>query len=357
MDFFIKGTEPDPEAMRASPQYADEHFKNTHQRPTIKKNSKFKFLKAILFNRQQPVKPKKGQIPVEPITSSQLAALKPDQTVFYRLGHSSLLIWLNGKFWLTDPIFSQRASPFQWLGPKRFHPPPLSMEELPQIEGIIISHNHYDHLDEASIKALNIKTQHFLVPLGLKAQLVAWGVAAAKITELDWWQSIQLGDVRFTATPAQHFSGRGLSDKNKSLWVSWAIQGNRSLFFSGDTGYFDGFKTIGDKLGPFDVSFIETGAYNKLWEQVHMRPAQSVQAHKDVRGKVMVPIHNATFDLALHSWYDPFVQVTAISDQAQTSAEPLYWLSPKIGEPVSVLAKPQNYSSSQWWQEFVQDKR
>ena len=224
-----------------------------------------------------------------------------------RLGHSSMLIQLDGQTLLIDPVFSERASPVQWAGPKRFHPVPVEMDALPRIAAVIISHDHYDHLDKATIQALTPKVDRFVVPLKVGAHLRDWGVPAAAITELDWWQDTTVGPIRLTATPAQHFSGRGLFDKDHTLWASWVIAGTRSkLFFSGDSGYFGGFKTIGDRFGPFDVTMIETGAYNPLWSEIHMLPEQSVQAHRDLRGKAMLPIHNSTFDLALHDWHERY---------------------------------------------------
>jgi L-ascorbate metabolism protein UlaG (beta-lactamase superfamily) len=222
----------------------------------------------------------------------------PDRSLF-RLGHSTILLKLRGQYWLTDPVFSERASPVQWMGPARFHAPPISIDELPPIAGVILSHNHYDHLDHAAVMQLAGKTARFIAPLGVGDQLIAWGVDASKVEQLDWWQSTEANGLRLTATPGQHFSGRGLGDSDRSLWASWVIQdGDFRIFFSGDTGYFDGFKAIGEKYGPFDLTMIETGAYDPRWAFVHMQPEQTLQAHLDLRGKWLLPIHNGTFDLA-----------------------------------------------------------
>ncbi len=159
----------------------------------------------------------------------------------------------------------------QWAGPKRFHPAPLSIEDLPQLRAVIISHDHYDHLDKGSIRRLRDKVDTFVTPLGIGEHLRNWGVEPERIVELDWWQDVELEGLTLTATPAQHFSGRGLHDRNRTLWASWVIQSSdHSLFFSGDTGYFDGFREIGERFGPFDVTMIETGAYNRAWRKVHM---------------------------------------------------------------------------------------
>ncbi|MFZ6768156.1 MBL fold metallo-hydrolase [Undibacterium sp. Di26W] len=281
-----------------------------------------------------------GSIPVFELTTAQLLAA-PDNSL-YRLGHSTLLLKLQGEFWLTDPVFSERASPFQWMGPKRFHQPPISIADLPPIKGVILSHDHYDHLDYSAILQLAKKTEHFLTPLGVGERLVKWGIDRAKIQQLAWWQSTQVGGMQFVATPAQHFSGRGLHDRDQTLWASWTIIApDLKIFFSGDTGYFKGFKEIGDKYGPFDLTLMETGAYNKMWPDIHMQPEESLQAHLDLRGKTMLPIHNGTFDLSMHSWYEPFERIVALAQQHGVRIS-----TPQMGEEVDI-AEPQ--TGRRWW--------
>jgi L-ascorbate metabolism protein UlaG (beta-lactamase superfamily) len=173
-------------------------------------------------------------------------------------------------------------------------------------------------------------------------QLIAWGIDASRVTQLDWWQSTEVDGLRLTATPAQHFSGRGLTDDDKTLWASWVIQdGNTKVFFSGDTGYFDGFKQIGDALGPFDLTLMETGAYDKRWAFVHMQPEETLQAHLDLRGRVLLPIHNGTFDLALHAWQEPFERITALA-----KAKGVALTTPQMGERLDI-GSPQ--AGSAWW--------
>ncbi|MFC6338429.1 hydrolase [Pseudomonas sp. CCM 7891] len=265
----------------------------------------------MLFHKPRSTRPV-GEIPVQSLTREQLFAA-PDHSVF-RLGHSTVLLKMRGKFWLTDPVFAERASPFSWAGPKRFHQPPISLEELPPIEAVILSHNHYDHLDRKAVVQLADKTRHFLAPLGVGDTLIKWGVDASKVRQLDWWEGTELDGIRFVATPAQHFSGRGLFDSNQTLWASWVmIDGARRIFFSGDTGYFDGFKRIGEQFGPFDLTLMETGAYNVDWPHVHMQPEQTVQAHIDLKGRWLLPIHNGTFDLAFHAWHEPFDRIMALA--------------------------------------------
>ncbi|HXE96385.1 MAG TPA: MBL fold metallo-hydrolase, partial [Dongiaceae bacterium] len=224
----------------------------------------------FFFNKPADTRPS-GKIPVQAVTGEQLL-IAPDNTV-YRLGHSTVLMKLHGAFWLTDPMFSYRASPVQFAGPERFHAPPIDIDELPPIKGVVISHDHYDHLDYDSIMKLAGKTEYFLTPLGVGDILIDWGVPAAKVRQLDWWQGIDIGGIRFVATPARHFSGRGLFDRNKTQWASWTILApDQRVFFSGDSGYFDGFRQIGEKYGPFDLTLMETGAYNENWPGVHMHP-------------------------------------------------------------------------------------
>lgn len=293
----------------------------------------------FFFNKPADTRPS-GKIPVQTLTKAQLLAA-PDNTV-YRLGHSTVLLKLHGAFWLTDPMFSDRASPVQFAGPKRFHAPPIGIDELPPIKGVIISHDHYDHLDHDSIMPLAGKTEYFLTPLGVGDLLVAWGVPAAKVRQLEWWQETDINGIRFVATPARHFSGRGLFDKNKTQWASWVILAPKQrLFFSGDSGYFDGFRQIGEKYGPFDLTLLETGAYNENWPSVHMNPEESIQAHLDLKGKRLLPIHNGTFDLSMHSWHEPFDRIAAMGKAQHVSV-----LTPEMGEPVTM----QNIGSSrQWW--------
>ena len=283
-------------------------------------------------------------IPLKELTKENLLSEKHD--ALYRLGHSTLLLKLASDFILIDPVFSERASPVQWVGPKRFHQPPISIAELPNVKAVIISHDHYDHLDKASILALADKVEQFVTPLKVGNYLREWGIADDKITELDWWQSKQLSELTITATPAQHFSGRGLFDKDETLWASWVIaHKGTKLFYSGDGGYFSGFKEIGKRYGPFNFTMIETGAYNSLWREIHMTPEESLQAHLDVKGEFMIPVHNGTFDLALHDWFEPFERIVTLAKQQGVSL-----LTPTFGEAVN-LAQP--ITTKLWWREVM----
>jgi L-ascorbate metabolism protein UlaG (beta-lactamase superfamily) len=314
-------------------------FRNAARMRKVGLGGTLKIMWKVLLNKPDDAQPR-YEIPVRALTSAELLSA-PDNTV-YRLGHSTLLLKLNDELWLTDPVFSERASPVQWAGPSRFHAPPISIDELPPIRGVILSHNHYDHLDYAAVRKLAAKTDYFIAPLGVGDTLVKWGVPADKVRQLDWWQSTAVGKLGLTATPAQHFSGRTPFDGNETLWASWVLDtGSYRVFFSGDSGYFKGFKEIGDQFGPFDLTLMETGAYDPMWPDVHMQPEETLRAHRDLRGKVLMPIHNGTFDLALHSWQDPFERISKLAaEQQQVLA------TPAIGEPLSIALPA---AATPWW--------
>jgi L-ascorbate metabolism protein UlaG (beta-lactamase superfamily) len=330
---------PAPDAID-SPQHRDGKFHNVVPRRSPGFRKTLAIAWRVLTSKPDTTVPR-APIPVQPLDAATLAAA-PDASLF-RLGHSTLLLKLAGEFWLTDPVFSERASPVQWAGPKRFHAPPISIADLPPIKGVILSHDHYDHLDHAAVLELAPKVEMFVTPLGVGDRLVGWGIPADKVRQLDWWQQTAFAGVRLVATPAQHFSGRGLGDGDSTLWASWVIQaGDLRVFFSGDTGYHAGFKAIGERFGPFDVTFMETGAYDAQWPEVHMQPEESLQAHLDVRGRWMMPLHNGTFDLAMHAWHEPFDRILAL---AQARGVPL--ATPAMGERLS-LAQP--HAGERWWQ-------
>ncbi|OYO31726.1 MBL fold metallo-hydrolase [Janthinobacterium sp. PC23-8] len=327
-------------------QRVDGKFRNPVAMHKLGGFETMKLIWAVAVSKPAGTVPTKA-VPVQALSQAQLLAA-PDNTLF-RLGHSTLLLKLNGHFFLTDPVFSERASPVQWAGPKRFHQPPISIEELPPIKAVILSHDHYDHLDHAAVLALAAKTEHFVTPLGVGDTLVEWGIPKAKVQQFDWWQGVTLEGVRLVAAPSQHFSGRGLFDGNKTLWASWVIEApDLRVFFSGDTGYFDGFKQIGEQYGPFDVTMIETGAYDKLWPDVHMQPEQTLQAHLDLKGKWLIPVHNGTFDLGLHAWHEPFDRIAALAARRGVKLS-----TPQMGEAVN-LRDPQ--PGQKWWLTVVEQE-
>jgi len=284
-----------------------------------------------------------------PLTS--LPEHKPDLVEFLQganklqtiwLGHSSFLLNIEGNIVLVDPVFSSAASPIKSMV-KRFQEPVLALEELPAIDYVLISHDHYDHLDMQSIMFFADKDVKFITPLGVGSHLKKWGVAPSKITEKDWWQTADFDGVKFIATPAHHFSGRNGLDANATLWASWVIQSkSHKVYFSGDSGYGTHFKEIGKKYGPFDVAFIESGQYNEKWQDVHMLPSEGVKAFKDLGAEKYFPIHWGMFELALHTWYDPIEQLYALS-----KSEAFELLTPRIGQLVDI---EQSETNELWWQ-------
>jgi L-ascorbate metabolism protein UlaG (beta-lactamase superfamily) len=281
-------------------------------------------------------------LPVRRIDRAMLDALDPGANHLVRLGHSSVLLKLRGKYWLIDPMFGVRASPVGFAGPKRFQPTPLALADVPPIEGVILSHDHYDHLDVGTIEGLRDRVTRYFVPLGVGARLREMGVAADRIEEFDWWQQGRMGEVELTATPAQHFSGRGLTDRNRTLWASWVIQsGGQRIFYSGDSGYFPGFAQIGERFGGFDIALMENGAYDSYWPSVHMQPEESARAFQDVRAKVLYAVHNSGFDLAFHTWHDPLDRLADIAGQRGITLA-----TPELGE---VLTIGQPRENVRWW--------
>ncbi|MBT8332606.1 MAG: MBL fold metallo-hydrolase [Deltaproteobacteria bacterium] len=289
------------------------------------------------------------RLPVKQVDLSHFKKRGSDQLNATWLGHSSLMINIDGYKILADPVFEKRISIF---GPTRFNGDvPLDIHQIPTVDAVIISHDHYDHLNKFSVRHLMDKTDTFIVPLHVGALLADWGVPRDKIVELDWWQEYRLNqELMIAATPALHFSGRGITDRNETLWASWVIEApSHKVFFSGDSGYFSGFKQIGDKYGPFDMTFIECGAYGKSWPKVHMFPEQTVQAHLDLKGDVLHPIHWATFNLALHPWYEPMERLTAAADYKNIKVA-----TPIVGE---TTVYQEHIPATAWWEQVMEVSR
>jgi len=285
------------------------------------------------------------ELPVKPVDLSHFGNKDSDQLNVTWLGHSSLMINIDGYKILTDPVFEKRVSV---LGPTRFNGEvPLDIRQIPKVDAVIISHDHYDHLNKYSVQYLIEKTNKFVVPLKFGDLLADWGVLRDNIVELDWWQEYSLDQkLMVVATPAQHFSGRGITDRNKTRWASWVIKTpSHNLFFSGDSGYFSGFKQIGDKYGPFDMTFIECGAYGEGWPKVHMLPEQTIQAHLDLKGNILHPIHWGTFNLALHPWYEPMVRLTAAANQNNVKIA-----TPVVGDTTVYDMK---IPAARWWEQSM----
>lgn len=269
---------------------------------------------------------------------------KPDSiTRLTWFGHSAFLLEIRGKKILIDPMFGDVPAPHPWLGRSRYsNGLPIEIEKLPQIDAVIMSHDHYDHLDYGSIMRLKEKTKEFYMPLGVGAHFRKWGVQDERIHELDWWDDIELDSLKFTCAPARHFSGRGFGDRAATLWASWVIESpDKKIYFSGDSGYGPHFKEIGERFGGFDFAMMECGQYNEKWHSIHMMPEETIQAAIDINSKMTMPIHWAAFTLSLHSWTDPV-------ERALKKAEELNvpFCTPQIGEPV-IIGK--TYPGSKWW--------
>jgi len=327
--------------MQNSPQFKDGKFVNPIDAPMMAPGSTWKYIKKQFFTSRVDPKPG-GEIPLKDIDPANWKDMDADNLSFAWLGHSSILIALDGKTILVDPVLEKRASPFSWIGPKRFHPPPVAAGALPAIDVVLITHDHYDHLEEATMKQLASKTAIFLVPLGIGELLEDWGIASERVVELDWWEQHAVGPLTFTATPGIHYARRGLFDGDERLWCSWSVQGKKRKFFvSGDSGYYDGFKTVGERLGPFDVTFLKIGSYDDMWKQIHMLPEEAVQQHQDLGGRLLMPLHWATFDLALHPWYEPIDRALAAAGKSNVRV-----ITPLIGKRVDLS---QLTVSSPWW--------
>jgi L-ascorbate metabolism protein UlaG (beta-lactamase superfamily) len=260
------------------------------------------------------------------------------------LGHSTMLLESDGLKILTDPVFGDRASPVSFAGPKRFHPVPAKLAELPKLDAILLSHDHYDHLCEKSFREIAKLDVPIITSLGVGARLEEFGVDAKRITELDWWETHTMlgGTLAFTATPAQHFSGRSLRDRNVTLWSSWVIRtDNHKIFFSGDTGLTEEFRVIGDRLGPFDLVMLEIGAWNPAWGTIHLGPENALRAFDMLGGGTLLPVHWGTFDLALHEWCEPAETLLGLAEKSKARI-----LTPTLGAP---FVPTQIENANPWW--------
>src|ERR1700744_854868 len=288
--------------------------------------------------------------------AKQLGPFKTDTAIYQTppesglritwVGHSSLLIEIDGKCILTDPVWSERASFLSWLGPKRFFEPPLPLNQLPPLDAVILSHDHYDHLDKNTIKFFAGSSIPFYCSLGVGDYLVKYGIIKSFINEMDWGDSMMIGnDCILTATPARHFSGRGILHRNETLWSSFVIRGTtHNIFFGADSGWFPGFKEIGDIYGPFDLTLLEIGAYGKYWPDIHMGPDNASNAHIALKGKLMMPIHWGTFNLAPHAWYEPVERLITFGKEKHIEL-----FIPPPGEPTEVNGA----YNSEWWKEYL----
>lgn len=335
------------ERMKAAPNYEDGKFQNTVE---TKMDMTWETLRKTLAHYLFADKSKKNPqevIAVKPFDAQAFSQVPEDSIAFTWFGHSSILMRINGVTILADPILEgERASMFSFMGPERFeYSDQITVEDLPEIDAVILSHDHYDHLDYPTIKVLKERVDRFFLPLGVGAHFAAWGVPEEHITELNWWDEVDIKGVKLAFTPTRHFSGRGFGDRFHTLWGSWVVMGpNKRIYFSGDSGYFPGFKEIGDKYGPFDLTFMECGAYNEGWSEIHMFPEETAQAHLDVQGKLLMPIHWGKFDLSLHPWKE---SVQRLSKKAKEERISLF--TPEVGQMIS-LSDSSNLDT--WWENY-----
>ncbi|KAA9339137.1 MBL fold metallo-hydrolase [Hymenobacter busanensis] len=300
----------------------------------------WKFLFGKAPNRNPP-----GPLPMQPLDSLAIVHKPAGALRVTWFGHSASLVEIAGRNILFDPMLSVDMGPLSWVTPNRYNPQlAITAEQLPPIDAVLISHDHYDHLDYQTIRRLKDKTAHFYVPLGVGAHLLAWGVAPERVQELDWNDSVQVPGLTIVSTPARHFSGRGLTNRNSTSWSSWVIKSaTQRVFYSGDGGYGPHFQAIGRQHGPFDLALVECGQYDADWAQIHMMPEQSVQAAHDVRARVMLPVHWGAFTEANHAWNDPVQRAVAAATQRQ-----LPIATPLLGQPVTLNGSP--LPQTHWWQ-------
>ncbi len=327
------------ERARSSKQYRDGVFHNTHasfSRPTGSG-----MLREWMFGGQErkPHAPLPVERPHERWSKRSTTSLRATW-----LGHSTTLLELDGRRVLTDPVFGGNVGPNRLIGPRRFHPVPAELGELPALHAVLVSHDHFDHLCAPTIRRLAALDVPIVTSLGVGAVLERYGIAAARITELDWHESAVVGGVRFTATPAQHFSGRALGGRNKTLWSSWVIESEtKKVFFSGDTGLTDEFIATGKTHGPFDLTMLEIGAYHPSWGTIHLGPENAIAAFEMLGGGTLFPVHWGTFSLGFHAWHEPGEELLELAAGKGTRI-----ITPKLGE---VFEPSQLAGPTPWWRE------
>lgn len=326
-----------------SGHYEAGEFKNLVPTTVMTGGGVFVALWRTLFSSVPNVRPARP-LPTHPLDSLSITQKTPDLVRVTWFGHSASLVEIAGQNILLDPMLSVKMGPLAWVTPKRYNPQlAITPEQLPPIDAVLISHDHYDHLDYKTIIKIKSKTRHFYVPLGVGVHLRAWGVDSARVTELNWGDSVRLPGLTIVSTPTRHFSGRGLTNRNSTFWNSWVLKSaTKRIFYSGDGGYGPHFQAIGAQYGPFDLALMECGQYDAQWPQIHMLPEQSVQAALDVRARAMLPVHWGAFTEAHHAWNEPVTRAAAAAARAQ-----LPFTTPELGQPVTLGAGP--LPQVAWW--------
>jgi L-ascorbate metabolism protein UlaG (beta-lactamase superfamily) len=334
------------ERIRASPLWTESGFRNAHPiLPGLRDpTASMPTLTEFYFggHRRRPAQPLPALDPRDAWRRTPSTGLRATW-----LGHSTVLLELDGMRVLTDPVWGSRASPVPLLGPKRFQPVPVPLEAVPEVDLVLISHDHYDHLDYPTIRALAHRAVPFVTSLGVGAHLEAWGVPPERITELEWWESYELGSLRVTAAPSQHFSGRTLKTRNATLWSSFAVRtAQHAVFFSGDTGLTMEYAQIRERLGPFDLIMLEVGGWDRAWGDMHLGPVHALEAVQLLGNGVFLPVHWGTFSLAMHAWDEPAETLLELS-----AASAAQLVMPMLGEPFEPALVPQRITP--WWREVA----
>jgi L-ascorbate metabolism protein UlaG (beta-lactamase superfamily) len=328
------------ERMQGSPRYRDGEFRNVHPLlPGLKGGAVMPSIGDFICSSGRRV-PDAPLATMDPRPTWGRGAETGLRVTW--LGHSTLLVELDGVRVLTDPVWGERVSPIGFAGPKRFHPVPVKLDQLPAIDAVIVSHDHYDHLDYPTILALTKTDVPFITSLGVGAHLESWGVAEARITELDWWESTPIagGRAHVTAAPSQHFSGRAPGMRNTTAWSSFAVRGQRhGFFFSGDTGLTTEYAHIREKLGPFDLVALEVGAFHPAWGDIHLGPENALKAFDLLGGARFLPVHWGTFNLAMHDWDEP-------AEVLLKAGRGVPLLMPRLGEAVEPTRTD---APTPWW--------
>ncbi len=345
--FGAKTTRDSYERNRKSENFKNGKFRDIEKTETMTKTDRSSLLKFFIKGETVP----NCTIPVVKSSFTEENALTAENNVKVTwFGHSAILLEMNNRRIFFDPMLGKVPAPLPGFVSRRFNEElPMEIEDIPELDAVLVSHDHYDHLDYWSIRMLKDRVKKFYVPLGVAEHLKFWGVDESKIVELDWWDEVKFEELEITCTPSRHFSGRGLTNRDSTLWCSWIVKAeNANIFFSGDTGYSDAFKIIGNKFGPFDLTLLECGQYNEGWAEIHMMPEQTVQAHIDLKGEILMPIHWGAFKLSIHPWQEPVERLLAEADFQKVKVT-----TPMIGEPV-ILGK--TVPATRWWEKINNEK-
>lgn len=338
------------ERIKESPQYSKSRGKFVNEREALFEAShrnikRGRIIRRLLFPENSAV----PRVRLSDVKTDLEEFLAPSENIkLVWLGHSTFFLNVEGKIILVDPVFSKAASPLKPIN-KRFQPPAITIGEMPEVDYILISHDHYDHLDMETVQFYKNRKARFIVPLGLSSHLTGWGIGVDRIKELDWWESTKTDGIEFVCAPAQHFSGRTTARRNDTLWSGWIIRNNKqNLYYSGDSGYAGHFKAIGEKYGPFDISLISNGQYNVQWPMSHLHPDETGKVYFELKSRALLPLHWGMFNISTHNWYDPIEDIDKIA-----FGRGINLLTPRMGEIVYV---GEGKTFDKWWKGLIEGK-